>query len=312
MAQPDLTPDDLLRGLARLLAPYLADELRGTMSHHAPRKTVPPRRVYDDAGARDFVADLPLNLTENALVLFEALKDPPHRIDAPALVELLGAVNGRELSGLLTTPLKRRATKLGFGDPPWTTDESGTGHTVWLDRDGDAERIYQALTRRLEELRQHEPRSAHALLAHPDTRRPVPSSVYVWAPEYADYFTEAKKDEIVGASCLRSDRPGTRAVIYRAHEDRGIVALFDVGLDPEPDPEWGWHTEGHFHLVEPKIDRSELLQAPELDRVFAHIQNRRRIPAGAQQQLKDLLVKRFPEGQLPLFRPLQTGRKRRR
>ena len=311
MARSDLASEDLLRGFARLLAPYLADELKGHAQAKPDVASASDRKPYDAPGAAEFVADLPRELTENALVLFEALQAPPYRIDASTLVDLLGAVNGREIAGLLTTPLKRRAKRLGFGDPPWVTEESGSGHKVWVDRDGNAARVYKALKARSDALRRRDPATPEQLLAHPDTRRPAPSTVYAWAPEYAE-FAPGDEDRVQGASCLRSDRPGTRAVIYRSHEEQGIVALFDVGLYPKESDDWGWWTEGYIHRVDPPITRVELLDNHELNRVFAHIQNRRRLPSGAQQAMASLLITRFPNGQLPKFRPLEPKRKRRR
>lgn len=304
MPRPDA--DQTLKELARLLAPYVAEALKESENPAAPSDARGGRgRRYDAKGASDFVASLGREVTEHAVVFFEALRKPPHRIDAGTLTDQLGALSGRSLSGMLTTPLKRHADRLGFDQPPWDElDRSGRDPTVWTDRDGNAERIYQALTRH---------RAAHPhwsppvsdLLASPETRRPAPSSIYVWAPEYVEQLNGLDGKES-GSSCLRTDGPGTRAVIYRAHERQGIVALFDIGETPAPDEDWGYYARGHVHLLADPITRGELLEHPDLARVFGPIQGRRRIPASAQHPLTELLQRRFDRGQLPVFLPLDN------
>lgn len=304
MTRPD--PEQTLRDLARLLAPYLRDALSAEDPN--PRAGVDNAgdARYDEALADALVSALNRNVTEHALVLFDSLRKPPHRIDAATLADQVGAASGRALSGMLTTPLKRHADRLGLRRLPWDElERTGRDPTVWIDRDGNAQRIHDALVRHREAHPNWSP-SVGDLLAHHETRRPVPSSVYVWAPEYADPLTEPAADgKTWGSSCLRTDRPGTRAVIYRAQENQGIVALFDVGMPPEPDRKWGYSADGRVHVVDPPVTRTELLDRPELARVFGPIQGRRRIPAGSQGPLRELLETRFDGGQLPVFLPLE-------
>jgi hypothetical protein len=125
----------------------------------------------------------------------------------------------------------------------------------------------------------------------------------VWAPEYADGLTELD-GQPTGASCLQTDHPGTRAIIYRAHERQGLVALFDVGEKPKPDRKWGYFANGRVHVLRELITRNELLETPTLARIFGPIQGRRRIPAAAQAPLRQLLETRFDRGELPIFSPL--------
>jgi len=303
MASPD--PDQTLREIARLLAPYLREALND--ESEAPRQARSLRDTrYDDANAKQFVSGLNREVTEHALVFFDALRESPHRIDAVTLADQVGALSGRALSGMLTTPLKRHADRLGLY-PPWDElERTGRDPTVWTDRDGNAQRIYDALLRHVEAHPNWAP-PIRDLLAHPETRRPVPSSIYVWAPEYADPLTAPGVDgSECQTSCLRTDRPGTRAVIYRAHENQGIVALLDVGTPPDRDSDWGYLARGRLHAVEPFVTRAELLERSELARVFAHIQGRRRIPAATQGPLRELLETRFDRGQLPVFLPLEN------
>jgi hypothetical protein len=299
MAKP--SAEETLRELARLLAPYVAEALKGQESPTA--RSDGRGRRYDGEGARDFVASLGREVTEHAMVFFEALSKPPNRIDAGTLADQLGALSGRSLSGMLTTPLKRHADRLGFDRPPWDElDRSGRDPTVWADRDGNAARIYQALARHWAAHPHWSPR-VKDLLTNPETRRPAPSSIYVWAPEYVEEL-HGRDGKESGSSCLRTDGPGTRAVIYRAHEQQGIVALFDIGETPTPDEDWGYYARGHVHLLADPITRGELLEHPNLARVFGPIQGRRRIPASAQRPLAELLQRRFDRGELPVFLPL--------
>ena len=313
MPAPDA--EETLKALARLLAPYLRDamaERGGVPVEHQTAGEI--GRAYDAQGAQEFVSGFGRELTEHALVFFDALRESPHRIDASTLADQLGATTGRALSGMLTTPLKRHATRLGFARAPWDeVDRVGRDPSVWTDRDGNAERIYKALERH-RATHPHWTPLVQDLLAHPETRRPMPSSIYVWAPEYADPLAGHDGGR-QGSSCLRTDHAGTRAVIYRAQERQGIVALFDVGEDPEPDDEWGYYARGRLHVLKEPVSRAELLEHPDLARVFGPIQGRRRIPAAAQAPLRQLLETCFDHGQLPVFLPLgpqrRTGSTRR-
>jgi hypothetical protein len=305
-------PEEVLRALARLLAPYVADELdaRPDVARRAERTQ---NWTVDDAQARVFVAGLGHDLTEYALIFFEMLSQEPHRVPMSAVADALGATNGREVAGLLITPLKRHRERERIAADPWQESSGPNNQRVFQDRDGNAQRIYQALLEHRKS--NHWIPNLEELLTHPETRRPVPTSIYVWAPEYADKITDGEKG---GSSCLATDRPGTRAVIYRAHEDQGIVALFDVGADPKPDQQWGYYTQGRFHTLSQQVTRDELLEVSELAPIFRHIQGRRRIPSPAQRALGDLLKSRFvshneapPE--LPVFQPVdQQGTPRRR
>lgn len=299
-----LDAEQTLRALARLLAPYLAEALQEHAGGVSGNETLRRRaRQYDEGGAREFVGGLGREVTGHAIVFFDSLRTPPNRVDAVTLADQLGALSGRSLSGMLTTPLKRHADRLGFVLPPWDeVDRAARDPTVWADRDGNADRIYRALEQHWVAHPHWNPQ-VQDILAHPETRRPEPSSIYVWAPEYAD-LTADRDRSAAGASCLRTDRPGTRAVIYRTQERQGIVALFDVGAESKPDPDWGYYAQGRLHVLAEPLTRAELLEHPVLARVFGTIQGRRRIPVAAQAPLRQLLETRFDRGQLPIFLPL--------
>lgn len=50
----------------------------------------------------------------------------------------------RNLSSALTTPVKRLSKRLGLG-LPWSEEVTPEGRTLWRDRDGIAERMYEAV-----------------------------------------------------------------------------------------------------------------------------------------------------------------------
>jgi hypothetical protein len=291
----DVPKDDLkvaLRALARLLAPYLVEEFHNLGLAQSEDPSPPRRRRerrYDLNLAAQFADELPADVAARALVFFTALSKPPHRVDSTGLAKWLGA-EPREISGLLTTPLKRTAERLGLkGDLPWEVTERTRTRTVWGDRDGIAATMRDALKTAV---------ARHREALNLDAQRPVPSAVFVWQPKWA----HGLKTGADGSSTLRDSGPGTRAVIYRSHEDQAIVAMFDVGEDPEEDPDWRWYADGWIHVLPKPIPREQLLSSPELERVFSHLQGRRRLPASAQQALLPLLEAQYADHELPLFK----------
>ena len=208
-------------------------------------------------------------------------------------------MNPRDLAGILTTPLKRRADSLGL-PRPWTEDRI-RGRSSWRQHDPDtARRILGALEQASNKHRSQD-LLAEEIAEHPEAQRPMPSAVFVWSPVSLQRLTPQKRD----SSCLRDSRPGSRAVIYRAHDNQGIVALFDVNGYPRPHEKWRWSVEGAFHGLERPISRDELLDNESLRPVFANIMGRRRLPPTAQRALSQLLEARFPDHQLPIFKALQ-------
>lgn len=283
---------DALRALARLLAPYVAEELRNQGLQ--PLTAAPSSGELDDAAAQLFVEGLQRDVLERAVEFFGALAEPPHRIDSPTLSARLG-VSGRGLSGALLTPLKRRATKLGIPEP-WREADTGRGPKVWLDRDGNAATMLGALESASDANRRLEATSAVVEIDHDS--RPVPVDLYVWQD------TERLEEGPGYSSCLRDSRPGSRAVVYRASDDQGLVALFDVGEYPQEDPTWRWGAHGHFHILPQPVSREELLADAHLRDVFLNIQGRRRLPPRAQIALLPMLEKRYPGGALPRIQTL--------
>lgn len=294
MSQAASDDSDALRALARALAPYLAEELR-TYGFGAQGTTGGLDPDYDEATAARYVEDLGRDVIERAIELFTALAEPPHRIDSVALAERVGAVSPRDLPGILTTPLKRRADALGL---PWPwLDGEARGRTIWRDRTpGLAGRIRDALEAASQQNRGDD-LLPDEIASHPDTQRPTPSAVFVWSSESLEGLSSTAR----GSSVLRDSRPGSRAVIYRAEEPAEIVAMFDVFGYPEPNDKWRWVADGAFHILDEPIGRDELLAHDELRAVFAHVTSRRRLPPSAQAALRPLIERRYPDRRLPLF-----------
>jgi hypothetical protein len=273
-----------LRALARLLAPYLREEL-GAGS--------PVERVassWDDAGAAEFVSGLKPEVIDRALELFLALSRPPHAIDSLRLAEQLGAKSPREVAGLLTTPIKRRTTVTGH-ELPWE-ERQVAGRTVWADRNGSAVPIYRAL-----EAASDAHRALRSDESEPALAGSALAAVSVYGPQYATW----KSDVAERGSCLRESRPGDRLAIYRSHDDQAIVALFDVGTDPFWDDEFRWMTYGYTHVLAAPVRREELLADPALATVFERIQGRRRLTADQGRRLGNAIALRQPAGRLPEF-----------
>jgi hypothetical protein len=127
------------RALARWLAPYVAEELGLTRQSQPPP---PVLQSYDDATCAVFVASLGDVVLDNAEVFFAQLMQE-REIGSLALADAIGVASPRNIAAVLTTPLKKRAKALSLSFP-WLEDAHGQ-RTVWLDRDGIAERMLRAV-----------------------------------------------------------------------------------------------------------------------------------------------------------------------
>jgi hypothetical protein len=151
------SPEAALRSLARALAPYIAEELRRLEA--LERATLSPG--FDEATCVRFVEDLGDGVLARARMLFELL-DRDGVVDSVALAETVG-ITPRELSGYLTTPLKRRAAALKlplpfsgglggeqYGGIPSPSPDMDPQRTHWQDRDGIARRMLAAIALELD------------------------------------------------------------------------------------------------------------------------------------------------------------------
>lgn len=126
------------RAFARWLAPYIAEEL-GLVGAGQPERSA----TYDDAICREYVAALGDGVVERADTMFRLLAKQGE-VGAQQLADALHLASTRQLSGALTTALKRRAAALGL-DPPWDVADGRDGRTAWYDREGIARRMRAAL-----------------------------------------------------------------------------------------------------------------------------------------------------------------------
>lgn len=136
MDEAPLTPaetDQLFRLLRRAIGSVEPDETLGDRLDPS----------YDDATCAMFVETLGDAVLDRAVSFFEGLRDLGE-LSSVELAYLLGAAP-RELSGLVTGALKKRAAKLGLPQP-FDVDETDDGtRTLWRDRDDIAKRMVNAL-----------------------------------------------------------------------------------------------------------------------------------------------------------------------
>lgn len=153
MMEPASTANSsALRALAKALAPYIAEELR--QLHALEYESLSPD--FDPATCARFSADLGDGVLERAWVFFDLLA----RDGVTDSVALSGAldITPRELSGYLTTPLKRRAGALrlplpfsggrgaeAYGGIRSPSPDMDPQRTHWQDRDGIARRMLSAI-----------------------------------------------------------------------------------------------------------------------------------------------------------------------
>jgi hypothetical protein len=276
--------DAALLTLVRALAPHLEPRL----AHQQGDAVVSPgapRDITEDA-ATDFVKDLPPDVVEGGLLLFGALRSDRHEVDSITLADRAG-LSTRELSGRIIRPLQQRATELGLKDPWKASRAAPSGdlgsRTIWRADGRVAELLYQAFKKAIA-VRAPSAKDPPSLDRATEV---LPSAVFTYAPEYARGVDATAKEG--WSSCLRTSEPGSRAVIYRAHSDPGLVAIFDVTDWPEADRTWAYIAPGYFTPIKPPVPRARLLADPELEKVFRHIQGRRRLPLAAQEAMAKII-----------------------
>jgi hypothetical protein len=136
---------DALRALARELAPLIAEELGLDTPSRGHRPASVVRGRYDHRTIVEFLS--PLHLGDSVLVrarVFFAQLAKEGRVGSLELVELLDLKGATSIPANLTNPLKKRAARLGL-EVPWEEDADRENRTVWLDRDGIADRMLEAI-----------------------------------------------------------------------------------------------------------------------------------------------------------------------
>ena len=137
---------DALRALARELAPLIAEEL-GLETRSKPR---PAHGRYDQRTIVEFLS--PLHLGDSVLlrarVFFKQLAKEG-RVGSLEIVKLLALKGPTSIPANLTNPLKKRAARLGL-EVPWEETADREDRTVWVDRDGIAGRMFEAIHEEVE------------------------------------------------------------------------------------------------------------------------------------------------------------------
>lgn len=138
---------EALRALARELAPLIAEELGLEKPSGRP---VASHGRYDQRTIVEFLS--PLHLGDTVLLrtrVFFGRLAKEGRVGSLELVELLGLKGPTSIPANLTNPLKKRATRLGL-EKPWDEAADREDRTVWVDRDGIAERMLRAIDEEVE------------------------------------------------------------------------------------------------------------------------------------------------------------------
>jgi hypothetical protein len=147
-----IVPEDLEQAgrlIAKWLAPYVAAELSTT----DPQAYVPLSADYDELTADIYVRVLGDPVLERAQRFFgwiatvtegEHGEDGPKSLTSLQLTKLLGLSSPREIAGVLTNSLKKRAKRLGLPNP-WIQEDTPDGRTLWRCRNPEqAERLFRA------------------------------------------------------------------------------------------------------------------------------------------------------------------------
>jgi hypothetical protein len=129
--------DDLAPMVAKWIAPYIRDELR-----NLERGSTPNDR-YDATTCRLYVETLGTGVLNKAMVFFRLLSSNG-QVGSVELTQALSLGTPRNLPSAMTNSLKQRAAALGI-DRPWLEGVSNDDRTVWIDRDGIASRMFEAL-----------------------------------------------------------------------------------------------------------------------------------------------------------------------
>jgi len=129
------------RALARWLAPYLAEEL-GLVAPLSASGIPSGAENYDHQTCEVYVSQLGDTVLRNARVFFGLLADQAE-VGSLALAKTIGVSGPRNIPGVLTTPLKKRAKTLRL-PYPWRENTQGE-RNIWFDRDGIAPRMLEAL-----------------------------------------------------------------------------------------------------------------------------------------------------------------------
>jgi hypothetical protein len=146
--------DEIAPVLAKWLAPYVAEELGVPGPSASPELSAD----YDEETCQVYLSEIGDPVLYRAEVFFMAITEKAHTgeagLDSLELAELLdgferqqgrgGVGSPRQIAALLTNSLKRRAKALGL-PRPWEEGVTRGDRTLWIDRDGIADRMVPAI-----------------------------------------------------------------------------------------------------------------------------------------------------------------------
>lgn len=132
-------PEQIGPALAKWLAPYVAAELRNVPLDESAHD----RNQYDESICTEYVSALGAGVLNRATDFFMKL-DANGRIDSVELAHVIGTDTPRNIPANLTNSLKQRARSMGLSRP-WDETTSDENRTVWVDRDGIAGRMVDAI-----------------------------------------------------------------------------------------------------------------------------------------------------------------------
>jgi hypothetical protein len=125
--------------VAKAFAPYIVKELRQSGELAGDPKVTAD---WDPETCALYVTELGDDVLVRADRFFRVLEDKGE-INSEQLARLIKVKQPRFISASLTTPLKRRARKLGL-ERPWSQRERNE-RTVWLDRNEIPRRMVEAI-----------------------------------------------------------------------------------------------------------------------------------------------------------------------
>ncbi len=131
-------PDETAELIAKWLAPYVAAELA-----KSPPSDAKPAMEYDNQTCAEYVRELGQGVLNRATDFFSKL-ERDGRIGSLELAQALGTNSPRNIPANLTNSLKQRARRMQL-EVPWDETISEDNRTVWLDRDGIAARMSEAI-----------------------------------------------------------------------------------------------------------------------------------------------------------------------
>lgn len=131
-------PEEVAPAIAKWLAPFVAAELALLPPDSSERNS-----QYDSTTCADYVGELGQGVLNRSLDFFMKLENDG-RIGSLDLARSIGTDTPRNIPANLTNSLKQRARKMGLA-VPWDETVSEDDRTVWVDRNGIAARMVEAL-----------------------------------------------------------------------------------------------------------------------------------------------------------------------